>query len=102
MEKSLTTLSFLWLLDGLLAVFPPEQVEQNKQQIGLMFLALKEGFGQAEVTPQWIESFFGTIALINKAGGFQTMFEVLTILEKNGYLKEIGKVEIIEKPLLPI
>ena len=90
MEENITVLSLQWLLLDLLKIFPANKLMENKQKISLMLQGFKENFGQSNLSDEFLVSFFGSMALINEAGGFLQFYDFLLKAKEMGLLNSLG------------
>lgn len=90
MEENITILSLNWLLLDLIKIFPPVKVMENKQNIQLMLQAMADNFGESNVDTEFLNAFFGSIALINEAGGFKQFYGFLQEAKEMGLLDSLG------------
>ena len=101
MEENITVLSLQWLLLDLLKIFPADKLMENKQKISLMLQGFKENFGQSTLSDEFLVSFFGSMALINEAGGSLQFYGFLQEAKSMGLLESLGKFTPIEPVNLP-
>ena len=88
--ENITVLSLQWLLLDLLKIFPADKLMENKQNISLMLQGFKENFGQANVDNEFLVAFFGSMSLINEAGGFRQFYGFLLEAKNMGLLDNLG------------
>jgi hypothetical protein len=91
MGENITVLSLQWLLLDLLKIFPAEKLMENKQNISLMLQNLKNNFGESEVNNEFLAAFFGSLNLINEAGGFRQLYGFLLEAKEMGLLTKLGE-----------
>ena len=99
--ENITVLSLQWLLLDLIKIFPPDKVMENKQNISLMLQGFKENFGQATVDKELLVSFFGSMTLINEAGGFKQFYGFLQEAKNMGLLNSLGSFTPTQPTNLP-
>ena len=88
--ENITVLSLQWFLLDLLKIFPADKLMENKQNISLMLQGFKDNFGQANVDNEFLVAFFGSMSLINEAGGFRQFYGFLLEAKNMGLLDNLG------------